>query len=101
MSRLARMRAMLGELERLAEGAREHERRMVAALRESSSWSRQEDRDWIRWAAADATVAREQAEASLVEGRVLLARVKLLGDLGLRRDGTPLRSSSCDRRGVA
>jgi hypothetical protein len=78
MSRLERMRAMLTELERLAESAREHELRMAAGLRESSSWSRQEDRDWIRWAAVDATVSREQAETSLIEGRALLARVELL-----------------------
>ncbi len=76
------MRAMLVELERLAEGAREHERRMADGLRESSSWSRQEDRDWIRWAAVDATVAREQAEASLAEGRALLARVELISRRG-------------------
>jgi hypothetical protein len=79
MSRLQRMRTMLTELERLAQSAREHEQRMAAGLRESSSWTRQEDRDWIRWAAVDATVAREQAEVSLIEGRALLARVELIG----------------------
>jgi hypothetical protein len=86
MSRVKRMRKMLRELERQAEAARVHERRMAEGLRESSSWSRQEDRDWIRWAAVDATVSREQAEASLVEGRALLARVELLTDLGLGSD---------------
>jgi hypothetical protein len=55
---------------------------MADGLRESSSWSRQEDRDWIRWAAVDATVAREQAEASLAEGRALLARIALIGRRG-------------------
>jgi type II secretory pathway component PulM len=87
MGRLERMRVMLAELERLAEGAREHERCMAVGLRASSSWSRQADRDWIRWAAVDATVAREHAEASLAEGRALLARVQLLArDAGRSRE---------------
>jgi hypothetical protein len=73
MTRLERIRAVLAELERQAESAREHEQRMTAGLRESSSWAREEDRDWIRWAAVGATMARERAEASVAEGRALLA----------------------------
>jgi hypothetical protein len=86
MGRLERMRTALAELERLAVSAREHEQRMADGLRASSSWTREEDRNWIRWAAADATVARAQAEASLTEGRVLLARVHVLADVRLAAD---------------
>jgi hypothetical protein len=85
MSRIERMRAMLRELEELAESAREHEQRMAEGLRSSSSWSREADRGWIRWAAADATVSRERAEASVVEGRALLARVQMLDNLRVDR----------------
>jgi hypothetical protein len=73
MSRLERMRAMLGELEAQAQRAREHERRMADGARESSSWSRLEDREWIVRAAVEARVAREEAEANVVQGRALLA----------------------------
>lgn len=76
MSRLQRMRAMLGELEAMAERAREHERRMTDALAESRSWSREEDREWIVGAVAEAVVSREDAEARVAEGRLLLARVR-------------------------
>jgi len=76
------MRVMLAELEELAQCARDHERRMADALRASSAWSRPEDRDWIRRAAADAVMTREQAEQSVTHSRALLARVQLLANLG-------------------
>jgi hypothetical protein len=79
------MRVMLGELEEQAERAREHERRMAEAVRESVSWSRPEDCLWIVRAAAEAVVSREEAEASVVEGRALLARVRAALDLGAER----------------
>jgi hypothetical protein len=79
------MRVMLGELEAQAERAREHERRMVAGIRESESWSEPEDRGWILRAAAEAMVAREDAEARVVEGRALLARVQSALDLDVER----------------
>ncbi len=85
MSRIERMRAMLCELEALADGAREHEQRMAEGLRESSSWSREADREWIRGAAVDARISRERAEASVVEGRALLTRVQMLADLAVDR----------------
>jgi len=87
--RLDRMRAMLQELEHLAESAREHEQRMTQSLHDSSSWSRQEDRDWVRRAAADAAVSRKAAEESVMQGRALLERVELLIDSGLIRDKRP------------
>jgi hypothetical protein len=74
------MRAMLGELEAQAERAREHERRMAAGVQQSASWAVEEDREWIAWAAAEASVAREDAEARVAQGRALLARAE--GDPG-------------------
>ena len=85
MSRLDRMRAMVRELEELAEAARVHEQRMAEGLRESLSWSSWEEREWIAWAAAAAKVAREDTEARVAQGRALLARVQSALDLGLRR----------------
>jgi hypothetical protein len=76
MSRVEQMRTLLCELEALAERAREHERRMTAGVQESASWPVQEDREWIAWAAAEASVAREDAEARVAQGRVLLARAQ-------------------------
>jgi hypothetical protein len=67
---------MLRELEAQAERAREHERRMVAGAAESASWAVEEDREWIAWAAAEAGVAREDAEARVAQGRVLVARAE-------------------------
>jgi hypothetical protein len=76
MSRVEQMRALLGELESLAERAREHEHRMAVGVQESASWPLQEDREWIAWAAAEAGVAREDAEARVTQGRVLVARAQ-------------------------
>jgi hypothetical protein len=76
MSRVDVMRALLCELEVLADRAREHERRMAAGVQQSASWAIEEDREWIAWAAAEASVAREDAEARVAQGRVLLARAQ-------------------------
>jgi hypothetical protein len=70
------MRAMLRELETQAERAREHERRLASGVLESASWAVGEDREWIAWAAAEASVAREDAEARVAQGRALLARAQ-------------------------
>jgi hypothetical protein len=67
------MRALLCELEALAERAREHERRMAVGVQESASWP-VEDGEWIAWAAAEASVAREDTEARVAQGRALVAR---------------------------
>jgi hypothetical protein len=76
VSRVDVMRAMLDELEALAERAREHERRMAAGVQQSASWAVEEDREWIAWAAAEASVAREDAEARVTQGRALVARAQ-------------------------
>jgi hypothetical protein len=76
MSRVEQMRALLDELATLAERAREHERRMAAGVQQSASWASEEDREWIAWAAAEASVAREDAEARVAQGRALLARAQ-------------------------
>jgi hypothetical protein len=76
MSHVDVMRAMLRELEAQAERARAHECQMVAGVQESASWTMQEDREWIAWAAAEASVAREDAEARVAQGRALVARAQ-------------------------
>jgi multidrug resistance efflux pump len=76
MSRVEQMRALLCELEALADRAREHEHRMAAGVQQSASWASEEDREWIAWAAAEASVAREDAEARVTQGRALLARAQ-------------------------
>ena len=76
MSRVDAMRALLGELEAQAERAREHERRMAAGVQQSASWPVQEDREWIAWAAAEASVAREDTEARVAQGRALVTRAQ-------------------------
>ena len=72
--RVDRLRAMLRELEALAVRAREHEQRMAVARLESASWSELGDRVWVVRAAGAATATREDAEASVLQGRALLQR---------------------------
>jgi hypothetical protein len=49
---------------------------MAAGVQQSASWAIEEDLEWIAWAAAEASVAREDVEAGVAQGRVLLARAQ-------------------------
>ena len=64
---------MVSELELLAE----REQRMGVAMLESAAWPDLVDRVWIVRAAGAARVAREDAEASVLQGRELLQRACL------------------------
>lgn len=70
----SRLEKMLDELEAQVNRAREHEATMQAGLAESATWSRADDREWIKDAAAAATTSRLEAEGDLAKARLIVER---------------------------